>query len=132
MEYSDLIKLESNFEKMEQVRTGISKSVLEELKDRINIGYDRLSVILGTSSGRLRRKKSDEKFNGPISEKILALSDVYEFGYSVFEDQANLQRWMQIENRALSNKRPIDLLDTSFGMIEVKNLIGRIAHGVYS
>jgi len=132
MEYSDLIKLESNFAKMEQVRTGISKSVLEELKDRINIGYDRLSVILGTSSGRLRRKKSDEKFNGPISEKILALSDVYEFGYSVFEDQANLERWMQTENRALSNKRPIDLLDTSFGMIEVKNLLGRIAHGVYS
>ncbi|MFN5648212.1 MAG: antitoxin Xre/MbcA/ParS toxin-binding domain-containing protein [Sphingobacteriales bacterium] len=34
--------------------------------------------------------------------------------------------------RALGGKSPFDMLHTSFGREEVRNLIGRIAYGVYS
>jgi uncharacterized protein (DUF2384 family) len=39
---------------------------------------------------------------------------------------------MEQENRALGNIRPFELLDTMIGVAEVKNIIGRIEHGVYS
>jgi uncharacterized protein (DUF2384 family) len=34
--------------------------------------------------------------------------------------------------RALGGKKPFDLLHTSFGREEVRNLLGRIDYGVYS
>lgn len=131
-DYAHLIGLKSNFEKMEQVRSGISKSVLVEIKNRINIDYDSLSIIIGTTKTTIHNKKNDEKFSSTVSEKIVALFDLYEFGYSVFEDKLNFEKWIQTSNRALDNKRPIELLDTIFGIDEVKNIIGRIEHGVYS
>ena len=131
-DYAHLIGLKSNFEKMEQVRSGISKSVLVEIKNRINIDYDSLSIIIGTTKTTIHNKKNDEKFGSTVSEKIVALFDLYEFGYSVFEDKLNFEKWIQTSNRALDNKRPIELLDTIFGIDEVKNIIGRIEHGVYS
>ncbi|MHB1178459.1 MAG: type II RES/Xre toxin-antitoxin system antitoxin [Daejeonella sp.] len=131
-DYAHLIGLKSNFEKMEQVRTGISKSVLVEIKNHINIDYDSLSIILGTTKTTIHNKKNDEKFSPSVSEKIVALSDLYEFGYRVFENKLNFEKWIQTSNRALGNKKPMELLDTIFGIDEVKNIIGRIEHGVYS
>ncbi len=39
---------------------------------------------------------------------------------------------MKTTNRALGNIKPLSLLDTLYGMEEIKHLIGRIEHGVYS
>lgn len=130
--YAHLIDLKSNFEKMKQVRSGISKGVLVQIKNHINMDYDSLSIILGTTKTTIHNKKSDDRFSPTVSEKIVALYDLYEFGYSVFEDKLNFEKWMQTVNRALGYKKPMELLDTIFGIDEVKNLIGRIGHGVYS
>lgn len=45
-------------------------------------------------------------------------------------DQA--KAWLSSPNRALGGRRPDELLDTDIGAEEVKNLLGRIEHGVFS
>ena len=131
-EYKRLLQLKSNFEKMEQVRSGISKGVLVEIKNHINMDYDNLSTILGTTKTTIHNKKDDDKFSPAVSEKIVALADLYEFGYYVFEDKLHFETWIQTPNKALGSRPPLELLDTIFGIEEVKNIIGRIEHGVYS
>jgi len=130
--YKRLLQLKSNFEKMEQVRSGISKSVLVEIKNHINMDYDNLSTILGTTKTTIHNKKNDDTFSPAVSEKIVALADLYEFGYTVFEDKLNFEKWIQTPNKALGSRKPLELLDTIFGIEEVTNIIGRIEHGVYS
>lgn len=130
--YKQLLQLKSNFEKLEQVRAGISKGILVEIKNHINMDYDNLSNILGTTKTTIHNKKDDDKFSPAVSEKIIALADLYEFGYTVFEDKLNFQKWIQTPNKALGSRKPLELLDTIFGIEEVKNIIGRIEHGVYS
>jgi putative toxin-antitoxin system antitoxin component (TIGR02293 family) len=39
-------------------------------------------------------------------------------------------RWLRQSNRALSGKRPIDLLDSDVGARMVERVLGRIEHGV--
>jgi uncharacterized protein (DUF2384 family) len=58
--------------------------------------------------------------------------DVYEYGYEVFEDRDKFNKWIQTNNRALGNRIPLEVMDTIFGIDEVKNVITRIDHGVYS
>lgn len=47
-------------------------------------------------------------------------------------DVEKATRWMRQENRALSGKRPLDLLASDAGTRMVERVLGRIEHGVYS
>ena len=60
------------------------------------------------------------------------LESIYSYGYKVFEDVDRFNCWIFSPNRALGGKAPYDLLDTQYGLEEVKNIIGRIDYGVYS
>ncbi|MBC7567722.1 MAG: DUF2384 domain-containing protein [Pedobacter sp.] len=122
----------TNFDKIASVKTGVSKDSLVSFKQAINVDYDHLSFVLGTTKTTLHKKQGNETFSPSISEKVIALMDIYRFGYQVFGDHDKFNKWVQASNRALGNRIPLEVMDTIFGIDEVKNIIGRIQHGVYS
>jgi putative toxin-antitoxin system antitoxin component (TIGR02293 family) len=122
----------TSFEKMEMVEEGISKKTLEELKNNAELDYDQLAEMLNVARATLINKKGNEKFNQDVSDKIMVLADIYSYGYEVFEDKDHFNEWIFRKNQALGNQTPFDLLHNTFGREEVKNLIGRIDHGIYS
>ena len=122
----------SSFDKIDAIKNGISKAELESLKEQSALDYDTLAAVLNVGKATLHNKKGKEKFDQYISERIFLLADLYSFGYEVFEDKDRFNRWMKAENAALGGDAPISLLDTMYGMEEVKHLIGRIEFGVYS
>ena len=119
-------------EKMDMVREGISKKNLESFKRKTNLDYDRLSTILLTTRATLINKKGAENFSVALSERIVSIADLYSYGFEVFEDQDKFNDWVFKPNKALGGKQPFEMLDNQFGREEVKNVIGRIAYGVYS
>ena len=120
------------FEKMHVVKDGISKDSLEILKKKAGLDYDKLAKALSVTRATLINKKNQEKFNASLSERILSLADIYSYGYEVFEEEERFNRWMFNHNQALGGITPFQLIDNQFGREEIKNLIGRIDHGVYS
>jgi putative toxin-antitoxin system antitoxin component (TIGR02293 family) len=122
----------TGMEKMELVEDGISKLSLEALKKQMGFDYDQLAQVLNVARATLINKKSSEKFNTDLSDKIMNLADIITYGFEVFEDHARFKAWLLSPVRALGGKRPFDLLHTSFGRDEVRDLLGRIDHGVYS
>jgi putative toxin-antitoxin system antitoxin component (TIGR02293 family) len=122
----------TSFEKMELIEAGISKKDLENLKEYAGLDYEKLGKMLSVTRATLINKKGKAKFNSALSEKIVALADIYSYGYEVFEDKNKFNEWIFTANSALGGKRPYDLLNNSFGREEVKHLIGRIDYGVYS
>ncbi len=122
----------SSYDKIDAIKKGISKEELEALKNESCLDYDALAIILNVAKATLHNKKGKEKFDQYISERIFLLADVYSYGYEVFVDKERFNQWMKTTNRALGNIKPLSLLDTLYGMEEIKHLIGRIEHGVYS
>ncbi|WP_256004987.1 type II RES/Xre toxin-antitoxin system antitoxin [Pedobacter deserti] len=122
----------TNFEKMDFVKKGITKDSLVLFKQVIDVDYDHLSQVLGTTKTTLHKKQGNETFSASISEKVIALMDVYRFGYQVFSNREKFNKWVTAPNRSLDNRIPLEVMDTVFGIDEVKNIIGRIQHGVYS
>ena len=122
----------TSFEKIELIEEGISKKALENLKEQAKLQYDQLAKILNVARATLINKKGNEKFNKDVSDKILGLADIYSYGYEVFDDYDRFNAWIFRENQALGGQTPFDLLHNTFGREEVKNLIGRIDHGIYS
>lgn len=122
----------TGMEKMELVEEGISKLSLEALKETAGFDYDQLAQVLNVARATLINKKSAEKFSTDLSDKIMNLADIVSYGLEVFEDPSLFRVWLKKPVRALGGKKPFDLLHTSFGREEVRNLLGRIDYGVYS
>ncbi len=122
----------SSYQKIDAIKEGISKEELENLKEQTGLDYDTLSKVLSVAKATLHAKKGQAKFDTSVSERLLLLADIYSYGYQVFESKEGFNQWMKKENRALGGVAPLTLLDTLYGMDEVKHLIGRIEYGVYS
>jgi len=118
-------------EKIGIIRAGISKNQLVKLKEQFGLDYVVLSQILSVAKTTLHNKKGTQKFDSPTSEKILSLADLYSYGYDVFEEKESFNRWMNKPSMALGDKKPIDYVDTLYGIEEIKKEIGRIEWGVY-
>ncbi len=119
-------------EKMEKLKSGLTKRDLEKLKLRTKLDYDKLSKALSVTRSTLIKKKAEQKFSSTLSERIMSLADIYSYGYEVFEDEAKFNQWMFSPNHALGGKVPYDVIDNQFGREEVRNIIGRIDYGIYS
>lgn len=113
------------------IKNGITKKQLEAIKSETDFDYRTLSKLLSISRTTLIKKKGDEKFDQPTSERILMLAEFISDGQEVFESRERFNTWIKEPNPALGNKAPIELLDTVYGIEEVKKELGRIEHGVY-
>jgi putative toxin-antitoxin system antitoxin component (TIGR02293 family) len=118
-------------DKINIIRAGVSKKQLTEIKEEMDLDYDELSEVLSTSRATLIKKKNTEKFDSQISERIVLLNDVLAYGREVFEDNDNFNEWLRTPSLALGNVTPLSMMDTLYGIDEVKKEIGRIAYGVY-
>ena len=119
-------------EKIEFVRKGVTKKFLVKIKEKTALDYDKLAKVLSVGRATLINKTGNKPFNLPLSDRIVGLADLYEYGYQVFGDVENFNVWMDTPNRALGGVIPYDLIDTQYGKDEVKHLIGRIDYGVFS
>lgn len=122
----------TSLEKMKIVHSGLSKQDLESLKTKTRLDYGKLAKALSVTRATLINKKKQQKFNAVLSERIMSLADIYSYGYEVFEDEDRFNQWMFRPNRALNGQAPYELMDNHFGREEVRDIIGRIAYGVYS
>lgn len=122
----------NSFDKIDAIREGVSKEELENLKNGAELDYDTLAKILDVAKATLHNKKGKARFDKYVSERVFLLADLYSFGYEVFGNREKFNRWMKSEARALGGVTPLTLIDTLYGMEEVKHLIGRIAYGVIS
>jgi putative toxin-antitoxin system antitoxin component (TIGR02293 family) len=122
----------TSFEKMQIIKRGISKRYLESFKKATSLDYASLADALLVTRATLINKKGDQKFNDQVSERIVSIADLYAFGYEVFEDKNRFNEWMFAPNQGLGGEVPFSIVNNQYGRDEIKNLIGRIAYGVYS
>ncbi len=65
-----------------------------------------------------------------IADKVARAQDVWQRAAEVLGSAAAAQQWLVRSNPALGGKAPLSLLDTSLGWEQVKQVLGRLAHGV--
>ena len=113
------------------VKNGISKKQLEAIKSETDFDYSTLSNILSVSRTTLIKKKGDEKFDTSTSERIMHLAEILCYGRKVFECRDIFNVWVRIPSSGLGGISPLELLDTLYGIEEVKKELDRIEYGVF-
>lgn len=117
---------------IEHVRSGLPYAALEAVVERFEIPRDDVLRILHVPLRTLARRKRERVFRPDESDRLLRLGRIAAMAEEVLGTREKAAAWLQDPNRALGGPRPLDRLDTDLGARQVEQILGRIAHGVYS
>lgn len=121
----------SDIDLIEITRKGLPKSVVATLSNILGISMEKMSSLIHLSHRTVQRKKDDELLNIYSTEQILEIAEVISRGIEVLGTIEAFTSWLHKEIRVLNYQKPLDYLDTSYGTKLVKDILGRIEHGVY-
>jgi len=111
------------------LNNGLSKDVFERLKLITHLSGEELGEAVRISPRTLSRRRT---FKPDESERILRVASAFQRTIEVMGDLNKARRWFSNPKRALSEKTPLEYCDTELGAEEVKHLLGRIEHGVFT
>lgn len=121
------------FQRIQIIRQGLPFTSLEVFQQKTGLSKSELAAILQVSARTLQRYEAGQNLAPLISEKLLALNDLYQLAAQALGGNAkNTTAWLRSKNKALGGLQPLSLLDTYQGLQEVQNILGRLEWGVYS
>jgi putative toxin-antitoxin system antitoxin component (TIGR02293 family) len=120
---------EEPFELMKVIEKGIPKQSLESFLEISSFTMEEISKILHVSTRTLQR---NQVLNSILTDQLFQVAKVFQKGFSVFESKEEFLQWLELENKALGDKKPMSLLENSVGRELITDLLGRIEYGVYS
>ena|GEM_PF-277598 len=113
-------------------RKGLPKSVVYSLCEVLGISMERLSDLMHISHRTLQRKADDDLLTVSSTEQLFEIAELVSNGIEVFDTLDNFRKWLHSTPYIFNGQKPLDFLDTRFGIQYVKNIIGRVAHGIPS
>ena len=117
---------------IDHVRSGLPYAAVEAVAERFEIPKDDLLRILHLPLRTLARRKKERMLRADESDRLLRLGRIAAMAEEVLGTPAKAAAWLRNPNRALGGPRPLDRLDTDLGARQVEQILGRIAHGIYS
>jgi putative toxin-antitoxin system antitoxin component (TIGR02293 family) len=118
---------------LKKVQAGFIFKAFEHLTKNIALLPRELASVVQIPPRTLDRRREGGLLEPAESDRILRVARVFAAAIELFEgDAAAARRWVLQKQKALWDKKPLDLLATELGAREVEALIGRLEHGVFS
>ncbi len=119
--------------RIDAVHKGFEPKVYRNIVDRLKLSQNEFQhVTLIPVSTIKRRLKNSERFNTQESDAIYRLAMLLKLATELFDDEERALKWMRENVYGLGGKRPLDMVSTTVDFEIVKDLIGRLEHGVFS
>ena len=113
------------------IRKGLPYESIEVISKKANLTVKQVLHFFGMAQTTYNKKKKDKDLlSSRDSEVILVLTELFDFGIDVFNDEKEkFQRWLKKSNISLGGVSPESLFDSLTGIQEVKNSLNRIEYG---
>lgn len=115
------------------IRKGFGIGVVESMAKEIDWPITNLINVVGVSQTTFNRQvKAHNRLGAPQSEALARLVRVIEAATTMMEgDREQAIQWLNEPAVALGNKKPMEMLSSESGTVDVIKLIHRLMHGVY-
>jgi putative toxin-antitoxin system antitoxin component (TIGR02293 family) len=111
---------------------GVSKGAVSRLAKHLSLGLAEMAPLLSVNLRTIQRYSAERVFSRAVSERILRIALVVSRGEEIFGNSEQFSAWLKEPNRALADKKPIDLLVSNFGIDLILDELGRIEYGIIS
>ncbi len=126
-------EFESPFDFIHLAKKGINSNVIKNVRTYFDLPRDIIAELLNISGPTIYRwTKANKTLEKNYTIKLFEIADLFLYGIEVFESNENFFKWLNLPNTALGGLEPIELIEIPDGVSKVRNIIGRIEHGVYS
>lgn len=126
-------KIESPYDFIHIASKGINSNVIKNFRTYFNISKGSTAHMLNVSEPTIYRwMKSNKNLDRNHSVKLFEIADLFLYGSEVFKSKDNFFKWMSLPNTALGGMEPQELVEIPGGVSKVRDILGRIEHGVYS
>jgi len=126
-------KVESPFDFISIATKGLNPNVIVNFRTHFNIPVDTAAAMLNTSGPTVYRwVRSNKSLESVFSVKLFEVADLFLYGSEIFGSKDSFFKWMNLPNTALGGMEPQELVVYPDGVSKVRDVIGRIEHGVYS
>lgn len=119
----------SGVARVEQLKKGLPATIFPALATRLYLSTKDLALSLGLSARTLRNR--GRKLNVEEAERSFRAFRVLRRATEVLGDEQTAREWLKTQQRALGERRPLDLLALDVGLEEVLNVLGAIEEGSY-
>lgn len=125
--------VESPYDYIHIASKGLSANIIKNFRDYFNLSLEATANMLSVSEPSIYRwTKSNKTLERNISIKLFEIAGLFLLGEEVFGSKENFFKWLDLSNAALGGMRPNELLDVPEGVSKIRDILGRIEHGVYS
>lgn len=111
---------------------GITKSDFLVIVAESGLNLSQFSALLPVSKRTIEKVKDEELLSPVVSDRVLQLASLFSHGTLVLGSKEDFQDWLHGSLIALGGKKPINFITNDTGISMVRDLLGRIEHGVYS
>jgi putative toxin-antitoxin system antitoxin component (TIGR02293 family) len=113
--------------------SGMKWAQVAEFLQHSGLTTRELAAFLELPERTFARRRESGRLLKAESERMLRLMEIFSSAQELFDGHAEAARqWLTEPALGLGQARPIDYAQTDFGGREVRNLIGRLMHGVFA
>ena len=98
----------------------------------MTLSVKRLAAILSIPERTFARRRHERRLRADESDRLVRVARIAALAEGTLGGKERAIHWLHRPNRALGLAAPLSLLDTEIGARQVEDVLGRIAHGVYS
>ncbi|MGE0770313.1 MAG: antitoxin Xre/MbcA/ParS toxin-binding domain-containing protein [Cyclobacteriaceae bacterium] len=114
------------------IEKGLPKSAFLKAKKTTGLSNQVLAEILSVSAKTIEKKKASDRFDDTASERLYRLAEVIALGQEALGDGETFKEWLHRPLPPLDGHKPLEMMKNTIGLELVKEILGRIKHGVYS
>lgn len=104
----------------------------QKIANKVPFTQKEWASILHLSERTLQRyAKGNSSFEGIYVDRILQIEQLINLGLETFKTAQDLYNWLKKDKYVFGQLLNFSSLESTHGIIEVTNEIGRILHGVY-
>lgn len=124
---------EDGVARAEAVHKGFQPKVYMKILDKTQLTQSEFHRVTHIPVSTIKRRlKNQERFSTQESDAMYRLAQLMKLATELFGDERRGLEWIREPVYGLGHKRPIDMVSTSVDFEVVRDLIGRLEHGVFS
>lgn len=113
-----------------KVAEGLPAYTLERVRSQLDLSRKEFASVIQISERTLNRRSKEDRLSIDESDRVYRLSRLIYRAAEVLGGTDHASAWMKESNLALGGETPLDMARTEPGATMVKQLLGRIEHGI--
>jgi len=121
----------NHLELAQAVKIGFPAIAVRKVAESLELTSEELEPIISRRTLD-RRVKGAQRLTSEESDRLVRLARIGALAIDTFEDRTKALAWLRRPNRALGGISPIEIGNTDPGAKLIEEILGRMAHGVFS